>query len=365
MTDAQQVARAHAFARVLGYFLTDGSVSLREGKGYNSSLYMGHRIDAAQAVADIQLAIGGEPCGVREPTADCNTFRVYLPAALLRDLHQSLGIQPGKRVLLATSLPEFVLAPDCPKSFVREFLGGLFGGDGHTPGPCSSNSWNPVAFSMSKVAEHQTSIALVFGQIKKLLARFDIRDTTEYALDDVTNNHANSVVRPGVRVLRGLLRLSLGKVVPFHERIGFRLCAHKQQRLNVAAAFLRAREYSREQRCRFIDQVKDLTGYDTAKISEGGRRILKMPLTDACKLTQAEMAESEVYINENQAIPSYINVLRVLTKYRTTEKAGTQSFGMSTTEWLAEVGASAFFSDLGISDEEVRDSRILFWAALT
>lgn len=105
----------------------------------------------------------------------------------------------------------------------------------------------------------QASIALVFDQVKRMLQRFGINGVTEHALHDVTENHQNAVSRPGVRVFAGYMYLPVEAVLPFHENVGFRLCAHKQRRAAVAAAFFRARAYSCEQRQRFIERVRELT----------------------------------------------------------------------------------------------------------
>ena len=43
------------------------------------------------------------------------------------------GIRVGRRIDQEPGLPEFVLDSSCPVAVVREFLGGLFGADGHAP----------------------------------------------------------------------------------------------------------------------------------------------------------------------------------------------------------------------------------------
>ena len=47
-------------------------------------------------------------------------------------------------------MPGVVTDGNAPKSFVREFLGTLFGGNGGIPVP-SGGSWTTVTFCMSKV----------------------------------------------------------------------------------------------------------------------------------------------------------------------------------------------------------------------
>ena len=78
-----------------------------------------------------------------------------LPSYFVAALHRHLDIlfPVGERKRLSYKVPALVMDPACPKSFVREFLGGLFGGDGHVPLPTSDDSsgWLGVRFCMSKV----------------------------------------------------------------------------------------------------------------------------------------------------------------------------------------------------------------------
>ena len=56
-----------------------------------------------------------------------------------------------------------------------------------------------------------------------------------------------------------ILCLSSDEIVAFQERVGFRWCAHKQQRLAVAAAYFRADNYSRKQAQNVVQQIDKLT----------------------------------------------------------------------------------------------------------
>lgn len=70
------VARAHAFARILGSLYMDGSTSHNEeNNSYSGSLHLAHRIDADQAVKDLKLVLG-ETCKVHNPTTQHNCYRV-------------------------------------------------------------------------------------------------------------------------------------------------------------------------------------------------------------------------------------------------------------------------------------------------
>ena len=83
----------------------------------------------------------------------------------------------------------------------------------------------------------------------------------------------------------------------FQERVGVCYCAHKQQRLAVAAAFYRARKYGRAQALALLDAVDRMTvtqhhranrrspmtqGISSATVPEGKKyRKLSMPISAA------------------------------------------------------------------------------------
>ena len=78
--------------------------------------------------------------------------QVYLPSPFLRALHDDprVRLPKGKRVEQEFDLPALIMDANTPKSFVREFLAALFGGDGWVPVP-EENGWSSVAFGNSKV----------------------------------------------------------------------------------------------------------------------------------------------------------------------------------------------------------------------
>ena len=111
-----------AFARLLGYLLTNGNVQQS-----GSVLHLGHQLDVEAVQRDMFLLTGTRPT----VTTNVRTLQLAPP----RPLHQAfihVGAQPGERTKKVSHFPAFVMDPLCPLPVVREFLGGLFGGDGRT-----------------------------------------------------------------------------------------------------------------------------------------------------------------------------------------------------------------------------------------
>ena len=118
---ADRAQEALAFARLLGYALTDGSTT-----DTACAVSLGHQLDADAMLRDVFLLTGQRPTVQRG-----KTLTIWLPVALSKVILQ-VGVQPGKRTARSSHFPAFISASDCPAPIVREFLGGLFGGDGRT-----------------------------------------------------------------------------------------------------------------------------------------------------------------------------------------------------------------------------------------
>ena len=118
--------RTLAFARLLGHLLSDGSIS-RAGQ---ARMNVGQALDREAVLNDIELLTGRRPAGSRY---DERKWSIALPQELTQAICALPGVRCGRRIDQAPALPAFVLDEHCPVAIVREFLGGLFGGDGHAP----------------------------------------------------------------------------------------------------------------------------------------------------------------------------------------------------------------------------------------
>ena len=179
MRTPRGVAEAHALARILGSLYTDGTARFDEtDKVFSGRLYLGHAIDAEQAANDIELVSGSRPT-ISPPTDQADYFKVHFRGAFVRALHENphIRIPLGRRVSQAYELPKVVTDENAPISFVREFLRGLFGGDGGMPVPKKrgATTWSTVTFHMSKVTLRERSLQLLMLSSRKSRLRMQSR----------------------------------------------------------------------------------------------------------------------------------------------------------------------------------------------
>ena len=103
-------------------------IKVDEMKG-DFSVNLGHQLDVQAFLSDIYLLSGKTP---KASFVD-NQWMITIPRCIVAKFKNLSGLVIGKRSTQAATLPEFLLDKKCPRSIIREFLGGLFGGDGCSP----------------------------------------------------------------------------------------------------------------------------------------------------------------------------------------------------------------------------------------
>jgi serine/threonine-protein phosphatase PP1 catalytic subunit len=314
-------AAIHAFARILGYCLADGSTKLDHGVMHGGSLNMGHEIDVKSAIADLKLILGNNsPVSFRAPTDTDSAYAVYIPMRLARVLLK-FGVPLGKKLGQPITLPEVVLSEDTPNGFIREFLGGLFGGDGSCPiVNSSSGGWTPVKLHVSvrnnQIEEAKAKIA---EQLLPLLEKFGLRGTlfVHPCQGKLSSPHTSQIN----------LELPASATLRFAESIGFRHCAHKAVRLSVACGWYRGVDARIQQKKRLCNKIiaQNQTGLSWAK---------------AIDAAVAEFKTEEIMFSE--IVPSVPNMSAIASGKKNVDKS--INLYKTINKYVDDLGASAIFS---------------------
>ena len=231
-------ARTLAFSRLLGHLLSDGSISVF-GQG---RMNVGQAVDREMLLNDIELLTGLRPAAKRY---DERKWSIVLPMRLTRAIVKLPGVRVGRRIGQVPNLPAFVGENNCPVAVVREFLGGLFGADGHAP---VLHRWGkrevdatlePPAYSKSAIPEHVDLLKKVMQDIIRLLARCGVETKGAQVYEYSTRRAVSSYAKPLDGVARIEVRLSLPDGLSFIEHVGFRYCVDKAMRSSAAAVYWR------------------------------------------------------------------------------------------------------------------------------
>jgi DNA-directed RNA polymerase beta subunit len=316
--------KSMAFARIVGAICTDGCVSVPEWTGDESTgesirtpkekfilsetinlgqpnvtANLGHELDASAMVADIALITGKVP----QPYFSKGVWAIHLPATLARIIASLPGMTIGRRSQQPAELPRFVLEPGCPVSIIREFLGGLFGGDGHAPRLVGQDHRYGGAAYLANMAFGQTiclpyaeSLHQKMEQICQLMEKAGVPGA--YVQGPFNSVRGDKGIRPKDYETnpRVEYRIAVPIDTNFAKRIGFRYCIQKASRLSAANAYWRFQENVKRQHDRVVTRANEL--FD-------GRKSEKFTLAMALEQSRQELLSEEPSIWDYYSLSSF------------------------------------------------------------
>lgn len=337
----EEFMKTLAFARIIGYLITDGHMN---SKTKIADLFLGHMLDVESMMKDIELFCESK----QKSFISKNLYEIRIPAKLKNDIIQLPGLISGRKVNQPGTLPNFILDEKCPRPIVREFLAGMFGGDGHT---CvlsmhrgKRDILSSVSFSQTKTYEHRASLQKMFEDIQKLLAKCGIHNTTiqkpkETSFSKQKFEGKEKADNSG-RSFQLTLHLPIEQLIPFSEKIGFRYCCHKSQRLEAGVSYRRLREEVTRQHNWIVNRVNEITKFKEIKEKTPEKIV---PTKKAIAQAVEELKKTEGLLHE-YAIPSTHDITDHLIKG--TEFGKFTAKGFPTAEqFLENIGALDWFKN--------------------
>ena len=330
-----------AFARIIGLLITDGSISSNY-QHESASVSLGHMIDVTQFIHDINMFHDITQKKFR--TRNC--YIVRIPSEFLSDILQLGGILRGRKINQPATLPDFILDEKCPRTIIREFLGGMFGGDGHT---CvlglhrgKRDVMTSVAFSKSKTHEHRESLQTMFEDMQKLLANCGIHNTTIQNFRETSSSKKKFELKDKSdatnRSFQLTLHLPIEQLIPFSEKIGFRYCCHKSQRLEAGVSYRRLREEVCRQHNWLVNRVDEITHFKEIKAKNPDKIV---PTKSAIIKAVEELKKTEGLLHD-YAIPSTHDITDHLIKGTEFGKFTSKSFPTAE-QFMEKIGALDWF----------------------
>ena len=332
------------FAKMLGYIITDGNICTKDNKIHHCTVFLGHMIDVRSFVKDLsKLCYTGQT-----QFKDKNCYRVHIPSALSKYIINLPGILCNKRSCQIACLPDFILEPSCPKPIVREFLGGMFGGDGHT---CilgmhrgKRDILTSVSFSQTKQEPHLESLTKMMEDMKVLFQRFDIHKITIQKLKETTHSKKHQKVKS----YQSTLHLDIDELIPFAEKIGFRYCCHKSQRLDAAVSYKELRNHVVRQHNWIVKRVDEITHFSEIK-KENPTKIVATKKAISQAVDELKVIEPLIH---SYAIPSTHDITDHLIKGTQFGKFTSKSFP-NAEEFLREMDVLEWF----LKDETIQKEK--------
>jgi DNA-directed RNA polymerase II subunit RPB2 len=351
----EEFMKTLAFARIIGYLITDGHMN---SKTKIADLFLGHMLDVESIMKDIELFCESK----QKSFISKNLYIVRIPAELKNDIIRLPGLISGRKVNQPGTLPNFILDENCPRPIVREFLAGMFGGDGHT---CvlgmhrgKRDILSSVSFSQTKTYEHRASLQKMFEDIQKLLAKCGIHNTTiqkpkETSFSKHKFEEKDKADNSG-RSFQLTLHLPIEQLIPFSEKVGFRYCCHKSQRLEAGVSYRRLREGVTRQHNWMVNRVNEITKFKEIKEKTPEKNV---PTKKAILQAVDELKKTEGLLHE-YAIPSTHDITDHLIKGTEFGKFTAKGFPTAE-EFLEKIGALDWFKNESIkclpSEDDVED----------
>jgi len=291
-----------AFCRILGFILSDGTISkyTRLNKDIiESSVYIGTLLDANMFVNDIEILTNKRPsiCNCKRENIKGSSYVVHIPKILVNKIIMLEDIIIGKRSHQPYTLPKFLLEDYCPLSIIREFLGGLFGGDGTSPSLSVSHpSFSPVCFGLATIEKYKDNMNTTMNNLIMLLNKFDLNFwQVENKPSRIREQLKPKDYKENPR-WEYLIRSNTSSSLKFAKKIGFRYCSDKTNKLSVASSYQRFSDNTRKQHTNIVIKASEI--YSSSKNS----------IQNSLNKAREEEYKQEIPINEYYSLASCTSV---------------------------------------------------------
>ena len=226
-----------AFARILGYTLADGCICKSNGS-FSCPISFGHDIDAELCKKDILLLTGKSPKILTNNSSIGSGFVyiVNLPCELVKLIVNLDGITIGRRTQQETTWPSFLFTS--PKSVVREFLAGLFGGDGHAPYLRGEHVLE-IRFSQTTSRKYEDHFTQKMQSLCDLLNLFHV----DACIERKRYYHKSSYKECSLEDMKEdteymtSIYIIVKDTLAFSQNIGMRYCIEKMSRLSLCKSY--------------------------------------------------------------------------------------------------------------------------------
>jgi len=319
-----------AFCRILGFILSDGTISkyTRLNKDIiESSVCIGTLLDANMFVNDIEILTNKRPsiCNCKRENIKGSSYVVHIPKILVNKIIMLEDIIIGKRSHQPYTLPKFLLEDDCPLSIIREFLGGLFGGDGTSPSLSISHpSFSPVCFGLATIEKYKDNMNTTMNNLIMLLNKFDLNFwQVENKPSRIREKLKPKDYKENPR-WEYLIRSNTSSSLKFAKKIGFRYCSDKTNKLSVASSYQRFSDNTRKQHTNIVIKASEIYSSSKNNIQNSLNKAREEEYKQEIPINEYYSLASCTSVYNHRTRPNKLQNVKLLSKYFPTAREYTK-----------------------------------------
>lgn len=333
--------KSMAFMRIIGLLCSDGGF-YKSNNIIISRVSLGHTTDMHIFDEDLKLFTEKENKWKKDKIQGCSSLNI--PQDFTKNLVHLEGLTIGRKIDQPIHFPAFILDENLPIPLLREFIGALFGGDGHT---CyltkhrgKRDLLTSISFSRSSVGCNVEYLKTYMNDLQKLLKRLGIKKTTIQNPKETSWSKQQDRKCSEKKCYQLNLHLDIHELIPFHDKIGFRYNCHKSLRLEAGTSYRRLRETTIKQHDWIVNRVNELTDFANKK-KENPDKIV--PTKKAILQATNELRQKEAILHP-YAIPTTHDITDHLVKGTSFGSFRAHSFPTAE-EFITEIGALEWFDD--------------------
>jgi DNA polymerase elongation subunit (family B) len=254
-----------AFARMVGFILADGSIYMNTCKDGRirkcSEVCFGCLYDATNFKIDINKFCDNDvSIRKRERGIKGTTYCMNIPQIITNMIHSLEDIVVGKRATQAMKLPKFILDDNCPNSIIREFMAGLFGGDGTAPHLTKTDRVGIISFKWTTIENYKNEMIELFENLIKLLTKLNVNS---HLITPQKIKYGENSIKP--KDVEGenarwdiIINILLQDILSYQQNVGFRYCINKSYKLEIVSSYRKMCEKTRQQHSKVVDDTLEL-----------------------------------------------------------------------------------------------------------
>ena len=324
MSSVKEVKRFSLFCRLFGMIYTDGSINNNK-----VTIFTGDIVDTESVINDIEFVCGVKP-NYKFIEGETKYFHITIPFEFHNSSLWKIGDGYGGRMDRESKLPGFITDEKCPIILKREFIAGMFGGDGSPPNYSDKQkSYHTMSFCKSKNNSHLENLKNFIESLQHLLLEnFNIRS---YINGPYKKKDAKDCFTT-------ILNINVNDVILFNDIIGFRYCIYKSFKLEAFCSYKKLMKnvfFQRENSFKIIKKLKETMTWDEAVLK--GHEIIR---------------KNEIILNDHYAFPNKLACIDSNRRPKNGDKITFWSVNFPSFEvYMKKINVYDCFVDSTIKDE--------------